>query len=277
MTEQMSRRKFGQFLGLAAGASAFSTTPRIVHAEAVPELSSAQQKFPDGFLWGSATASYQVEGAVHDDGRGLRSGIRFQHMPGKTHDGDTGDVADRLLPPLQGRHRADVDLGLKSYRFSIAWSRIFPKGTGARNPKGFDYYDRMLDVLLEAKIDPFCTLYHWDLPQTLQDKGGWQNRDTAKAFADYAAVCRRASVGPRAALHDDERDTTFVELGYQTGHTCPGPEAGCRAGGAADHYAVLAHGLAVQAIRAHAQSGNAGGHRRQRSGTHAADRDAGAY
>jgi beta-glucosidase len=197
MTGRISRRKFGQMLGAAAGAAALpGGVIEAARGESSSEVQSggavmrsgATRKFPEGFLWGSATASYQVEGAVHADGRGPSIWDTFSHSPGKTHNGDTGDVADDHYH----RYKEDIglmtELGLTTYRFSIAWPRIFPEGTGARNPKGFDFYDRMLDTLLEAKTAPYCTLYHWDLPQALQDKGGWQNRDTAKAFAEYAAV-----------------------------------------------------------------------------------------
>ena len=275
MTEQMSRRKFGQFLGLAAGASAFSTTPRMVHAQVVPELSSAQQKFPDGFLWGSATASYQVEGAVHDDGRGTSIWDRFSHTPGKTHNGDTGDVADDHYH----RYKEDIglmsDLGLRTYRFSIAWPRIFPEGTGVRNPKGFDYYDRMLDVLLEAKIAPYCTLYHWDLPQTLEDKGGWQNRDTAKAFADYAAVVAEHLSDRVKYFMTVNELSTFVNLGYRDGTHAPGLKLGRKELAQVAHYAVLGHGLAVEAIRAHAKPGTKVGFADNPTRDGARDRDDG--
>ena len=169
-------------LGAAAGVAALPGMPKAAIAQAEPDVTNAPRRFPEGFLWGSATASYQVEGAVHEDGRGPSIWDTFSHTPGKTHDGDTGDVADDHYH----RYKEDIglmsDLGLTTYRFSIAWSRIFPQGVGARNPKGFDFYDRMLDTLLEAKITPYCTLYHWDLPQALEDKGGWQSRDIAKAI-----------------------------------------------------------------------------------------------
>jgi beta-glucosidase len=143
--------------------------------------------FPLDFIWGAATASYQIEGAVKEDGRGESIWDRFSHTPGRTHNGETGDIACDHYH----RYREDValmkDLGLKGYRFSIAWPRIFPEGTGKANPKGIDFYRRLLDELLQNGIDPLVTLYHWDLPQTLQDRGGWDNRDTASYFADYAA------------------------------------------------------------------------------------------
>jgi beta-glucosidase len=255
MTKQISRRKFGHFLGLAAGASAFSAAPQMVRAQGESALGNRQQRFPDGFLWGSATASYQVEGAVHQDGRGTSIWDTFSHTPGKTHDGDTGDVADDHYH----RYKEDIglmsDLGLKTYRFSIAWPRIFPDGTGARNPKGFDFYDRMLDALLEAKITPYCTLYHWDLPQTLQDKGGWQNRDTAKAFANYAGIVAEHLCDRVKYFMTVNELSTFVNLGYRDGTHAPGLKLGRKELAQVAHHAVLGHGLAVEAIRAHAKPG----------------------
>ena len=143
--------------------------------------------FPENFVWGAATAAYQVEGAVQEDGRGLSIWDTFSHMPGKTRNGDTGDIA------CDSYHRWAEDIALlkemhlKAYRFSIAWPRIFPEGTGVINPAGLAWYDRLVDALLAAGIEPYVTLYHWDLPQALQDKGGWLNADTSKAFAGYAA------------------------------------------------------------------------------------------
>lgn len=144
--------------------------------------------FPENFVWGAATAAYQVEGAVQEDGRGLSIWDTFSHTPGKTRNGDTGDIA------CDSYHRWAEDIALlkemhlKAYRFSIAWPRIFPQGTGPVNPAGLAWYDRLVDALLAAGIEPYVTLYHWDLPQALQDKGGWLNDDTAKAFAGYAAA-----------------------------------------------------------------------------------------
>lgn len=151
--------------------------------------------FPENFVWGAATAAYQVEGAVQEDGRGLSIWDTFSHTPGKTRNGDTGDIA------CDSYHRWAEDIALlkemhlKAYRFSIAWPRIFPQGTGPVNPAGLAWYDRLVDALLAAGIEPYVTLYHWDLPQALQDKGGWLNDDTAKAFAGYAAAVARTLRG----------------------------------------------------------------------------------
>src|SRR5262245_49387978 len=151
-------------------------------------------QFPQGFYWGTATSAYQVEGAWNEDGKGLSIWDTYAHTPGMIKNNDTGDVANDHYH----RYKQDValmrSLGANAYRFSIAWPRIFPSGSGAPNAKGLDFYDRLVDELIEARIAPFATLYHWDLPQALQDKGGWQNRDTAQAFADYAgAVAEKLS------------------------------------------------------------------------------------
>jgi beta-glucosidase len=261
MTKRLSRRKFGQLLGAAAGAAALPSGAATALAQGVTASSageasgSAPRTFPQGFLWGSATASYQVEGAVHEDGRGPSIWDTFSHTPGKTHNGDTGDVADDHYH----RYKEDIalmsDLGLTTYRFSIAWPRIFPTGTGARNPKGFDFYDRMLDTLLEAKIAPYCTLYHWDLPQALEDKGGWQNRDTAKAFAEYAGVVAEHLSDRVKNFMTVNELSSFVNIGYGEGRHAPGLKLDRKGLAQVAHHAVLGHGLAVEAIRAHAKPG----------------------
>jgi beta-glucosidase len=146
------------------------------------------RKFPDGFHWGVATSAYQIEGAWNEDGKGLSIWDTFAHTPGKIKNDENGDVANDHYR----RYQADIalmsQLGATAYRFSIAWPRIFPEGIGAPNARGLDFYKRLVDELLNAGIEPFATLYHWDLPQALQDKyGGWRSRDTAQAFADYAS------------------------------------------------------------------------------------------
>jgi beta-glucosidase len=205
--------------------------------------------FPSDFVFGVSTASYQIEGAVREDGRGESIWDRFSHTPGKTLDGDTGDVACDHYH----RFREDVaimrDLGVDAYRFSIAWPRIVPGGTGTVNQAGLDFYDRLVDELLEAGITPYPTLYHWDLPQRLEDEGGWPRRTTAYAFADYAEV-----VGER--LGDRVKDWWTInepwcvaEHGYRDGHHAPGrhdPDDAL----AASHHVLLAHGMGMQALRA---------------------------
>src|SRR5690606_25187621 len=144
-------------------------------------ISAIGRKFPEGFFWGTATSSYQIEGAWNEDGKGLSIWDTYAHTPGNMRNNDTGDVANDHYH----RYKEDVQLmksiGQNAYRFSISWPRIFPNGTGQPNAKGLDFYDRLADELVAAGIEPFATLYHWDLPQALQDKGGWQNRDTTKA------------------------------------------------------------------------------------------------
>jgi beta-glucosidase len=214
------------------------------------------RSFPDGFLWGTATASYQVEGAWNEDGKGESIWDRFAHTPGKIKDGDTGDVADDHYH----RYKEDVQLmkamGAKSYRFSISWSRIFPEGTGAPNPMGLDFYSRLVDELSANGIAPYATLYHWDLPQALQDRWrGWESRDTVKAFADYAGyVSEKLSDRIRHFFTINEF-TTFVETGHGTGHLAPGLKLPPGRLNQVRHHAVLAHGLAVQAIRERAAPG----------------------
>ena len=252
MPHRYTRRAIARMIG-AASATLSLPIARAATSQALP--SSADRHFPAGFLWGSATASYQVEGAVHEGGRGTTIWDIFSHTPGKTSHGDTGDVSTDSYH----RFREDIqlmrNLGLKTCRFSVAWSRIFPTGTGAPNPQGIDFYKRFTDALLEAGIQPFCTLYHWDLPQPLQDRGGWQNRDTAKAFADYAGYFA-GKLGDK--IHNFmtmNEMRTFVEAGYGTGKHAPGLHLGAAALAQLTHYVVLGHGLGVQAIRANAPKG----------------------
>jgi len=183
---------------------------------------SHQTTFPKGFFWGTATAAYQIEGAWNEDGKGESIWDRFAHTPGKIKNGDTGDVACDSYH----RWREDIALmramNLNSYRFSIAWPRIQPSGSGPANAKGLDYYSRMVDALLEARIRPLLTLYHWDLPQALEDAGGWPNRDTAARFADYVQLVAQ-TLGDRVRdwMIFNEPDA-FVDLGHLEGTHAPG-------------------------------------------------------
>ncbi len=206
----------------------------------------AARTFPEGFLWGAATAAYQVEGAVREGGRGESIWDRFSHTPGRTFRGETGDVAcDHYR-----RWREDVenmrDLGVGAYRFSVAWPRIFPEGRGRVNRAGMDFYAALVDAALEVGIQPVATLYHWDLPQALQDRGGWTSRDTASRFADYAAACF-ASLGDRVKTWitlNEPWVTAFC--GHSTGEHAPGVRDFTAAVQAA-HVQLLAHALAVEA------------------------------
>ena len=204
--------------------------------------------FPKGFVWGVATAAYQIEGAWDEDGKGESIWDRFSHTPGKIANGDTGDVA------CDHYHRwlEDValmnELGLHAYRFSISWPRLFPEGRGRVNPAGLDFYSRLVDALLEAAIEPFITLYHWDLPQALQDDGGWPARSTAGAFAEYADVISR-HLGDRVK-HWITFNEPYVSamVGYLEGRHAPG-HSDLDEALAAAHHLLLAHGWAVPVIR----------------------------
>jgi beta-glucosidase len=209
------------------------------------------RRFPPGFAWGTSTASYQIEGAVTADGRGESIWDRFAHTPGRVWNGDTGDVACDHYH----RFREDVmlldELGLNAYRFSIAWPRVVPDGSGAVNEAGLDFYDRLVDALLEGGIEPYPTLYHWDLPQALEDAGGWPERATAEAFARYAGIVADR-LGDRVQhIATINEPYVVAELGYGIGTHAPGrtePEAALAAG----HHLLVAHGLAAAAIRASA-------------------------
>ena len=251
----MDRRKFLQVTGLSLGASSLAALlPADAVAQAMPARGGAGN-FPAGFLWGSATASYQVEGAAREGGRGPSVWDTFSHTAGKTSNGDTGDVADDFYHLFPKDIALMKDLGVKTFRFSVAWSRIFPEGTGKPNQEGVDFYKRLTDALLAAGIEPYCTLFHWDLPQALQDRGGWENRDVAKAFADYAGFTAGALSDRVKHFMTMNEMRSFVELGYGNGLHAPGLKVGARRLAQLNHYVALAHGLSVQAIRAHAKAG----------------------
>jgi beta-glucosidase len=205
--------------------------------------------FPPGFVWGAATAAYQVEGAADADGKGRSVWDTFSHTPGAVHGADTGDVACDTYR----RYREDVELmaslGLNAYRFSISWPRVQPAGRGAVNQKGLDYYRALLDQLRERGIAPSVTLYHWDLPQQLQDEGGWAVRETAQRFADYAAIMAEAlgdGVTRWITLNEPQ---VVASHGYLTGEHAPGVRDAAAAA-ATTHHLLLGHGLAAQALRA---------------------------
>jgi beta-glucosidase len=205
--------------------------------------------FPPGFLWGVSTSAYQIEGAVTADGRGRSVWDTFCATPGKVADGATGDVACDHYH----RYPQDIDLmrelGVSAYRFSVAWPRVQPEGSGAVNPAGLGFYDRLVDALLAAGIAPVCTLYHWDTPQPLEDAGGWLNRDTALRFAEYAAVVGEA-LADRVAMWIPLNEPMVETLyGYGIGEYAPGRTLLFDALPAA-HHQNLAHGLAVRALRA---------------------------
>jgi beta-glucosidase len=217
-------------------------------AESVVRSREEGLTFPPGFVWGTATASYQIEGAVREGGRSPSIWDTFSSTPGKVLGGDTGEVADDHYHRYQDDVRLLADLGVTHYRFSLAWPRLQPDGHGSLNRDGLDFYSRLVDALLTHDIQPWVTLYHWDLPQTLEDAGGWPVRDTANRFAEYAAL-----------VHDALRDrirswTTLNEpwcsafLGYAAGHHAPGRTEPAAALAAA-HHLLLGHGLAIEAMR----------------------------
>jgi beta-glucosidase len=213
--------------------------------------------FPTDFAWGVATAAYQVEGAVAEDGRGESIWDRFCATEGKVRNGDSGEVACDFYH----RHRDDValmqELGVNAFRISIAWPRVVPEGRGAVNQAGLDFYDRLVDELLAAGIDPFVTLYHWDLPQTLEDRGGWPNRDTVDAFAAYveAVVARLGDRVEHWITVNEPRVASW--LGYGWGMHAPGRTSE-RDALAAAHHLLLAHGRAVEILRREAPEADVG-------------------
>ncbi len=252
----ISRRTFARLAASTAGLASFPRNAvALPSAEAAPASEAGSRSFPQGFLWGSATASYQVEGAAKEDGRGVSVWDTFSHTAGKTHEGDTGDVADDTYHRFNEDIALMKDLGLKTCRFSVAWPRIFPQGAGVPNSKGVDYYKRFVDALLTAGVEPYCTLYHWDLPQPLEDKGGWQSRETAQAFADYAGYTAGQISDRVKHFMTMNEISTFIDLGYGNGTHAPGLKLSPAKLAQARHYAVLGHGLAVQAIRAKAKPG----------------------
>jgi beta-glucosidase len=227
-------------------------SPRRMQFDAASGIS-----FPKKFFWGTATAAYQIEGAWKEDGKGESIWDRFAHTPGKIKNGDTGDLACDSYH----RWREDIALmramNLNSYRFSISWPRIQPSGAGLANSKGFDYYSRLIDALLEATIRPLVTLYHWDLPQALEDAGGWPNRDTASRFADYVELVSR-TVGDRVGdwmLFNEP--SAFVDLGHLEGMHAPGRKSlvdFLRA----SHTVNLAQGEGFRALKANRPSARVG-------------------
>lgn len=215
------------------------------------------KRFPDDFVWGAATSAFQIEGAADEDGRGESIWDRFAAEPGRIRDGSDARVA------CDHYHRVDEDLdllgwlGVRSYRFSIAWPRVLPAGRGEVNARGLDFYDRLVDGLLARGIEPFVTLDHWDLPQALHDAGGWPARDTVGAFVRYAEVVMRR-LGDRVRRVCTHNEPWCISaLGFGRGEHAPGERSWPRALAAA-HHLLLSHGLAVDAIRAVAPAAEVG-------------------
>jgi beta-glucosidase len=248
---KLSRRRFAR-TAAATAATAFASA-RLPRMALAGIANPTELKFPSDFLWGCATASYQIEGAASEDGRKPSVWDTFSHTPGKTHGGDTGDVADDSYH----RYKEDVQLlkslGVKGYRFSISWSRIFPDGTGQPNDKGLAYYNRVVDELLANGIQPYITLFHWDLPEALPN--GWQSRDTPKAFADYAAYVSKHLSDRVSHFFTTNEFVCFTDLSYKIGQFAPGMKLAPAQVNQVRHHGILAHGLGVQAIRANAKTG----------------------
>ena len=213
--------------------------------------------FPSDFVWGTATASFQVEGAANEDGRGTSIWDTFCRTPGKVAFGHTGDVATDQYHRYEEDVRLMHELGVRSYRFSLAWPRVFPDGYGEQNPRGFDYYNRLVDSLLEQGIAPAVTLYHWDLPQRLQDEGGWPERATALHFEAYARACFDA-LGDRVKSWITINEPLCVTfLGHLSGHHAPGIQDEVAAYRAI-HHVNLAHGIALRVFREGGYDGQIG-------------------
>jgi beta-glucosidase len=205
--------------------------------------------YPDGFLWGAATAAYQIEGAAREDGRGPSVWDDFSHTEGKVAHGHTGDVACDHYHRMEDDVALMAELGLQSYRFSISWSRVMPDGRGRVNPEGLDFYRRLVERLLEHGIAPCPTLFHWDLPSGLEEIGGFRNRDTCSWFADYGALMAQ-ELGDRVTMWSTFNEPwCYAYLGHAAGHHAPGlrdPKAAVTVA----HHELLAHGLALQSMRA---------------------------
>src|SRR4051812_28878414 len=259
MFGKFSRRHFAKLAGFSA--LGMAATPAKTQPARPEEAKQALDRhapasFPEGFVWGTATSSYQIEGAVNEDGRGPSIWDTFSHTPGKIGDGTNADIANDHYH----RYKDDVglikDLGAKAYRFSIAWPRVFPNGDGAPNPKGLDFYNHLIDELLAKGIEPYATLYHWDLPQALQDRvGGWRSQDTSKAFADYAGYVAERLTDRVKNIFTLNEAGRFLNFGYGWGIDAPGLKLPTAELNQARHHVVLGHGLAVQAIRAHGRAG----------------------
>jgi beta-glucosidase len=214
-------------------------------------------RFPDGFLWGTSTSAYQVEGAEEADGRGESIWDRFSRTPGAVERGETGAVACDHYHRMEEDVALMAGLGVNAYRFSIAWPRLLPTGAGRVNRPGLAHYDRLIDLLLERGITPLVTLYHWDLPQALQDRGGWRARETAERFAEYAVLCFEA-YGDRVTGWVTINEPWIAGLlGHQLGLHAPG-ERDVAGSAEAMHHLLLGHGLAVRALRAGGRPGRAG-------------------
>ena len=256
---QLSRRDFASIVGCAALGlpTEFAEAAEVVVSQdSGPGARSQMPGFPSDFLWGTATSAYQVEGAVREDGRGPSIWDRHAHTPGTIADHSNADIANDSYHLYKEDVQLMKALGAKAYRFSIAWPRVFPDGVGAPNPKGLDFYNRLVDELLANGIAPFATLYHWDLPQALQDRlGGWRSADTSKAFASYAAYVVERLSDRVSHIFTINECSRLVDLGHGLGLDAPGLKLSQAEQNQVRHNVALAHGLAVLAIRAHGRAG----------------------
>jgi beta-glucosidase len=270
MSALISRRDFAKaaayasFAVKAAGSSGAQS--KVAQVRDPASLLPSDREFPEAFFWGVATSAYQIEGAWNEDGKGPSIWDTYAHTPGKIKDGSSGDVANDHYH----RYKEDVtlmkEIGAKAYRFSVSWPRIFPAGTGQPNPKGLDFYSRLVDEQSAAGMEPFATLYHWDMPQALQDKGGWRSRDTAQAFADYTGYMAEKLSDRVRYFFTMNEFYSFVDMGYQgiempvggksvSIELAPGLKLTPAEINQVRHNAVLAQGLSVQAIHAKGAKG----------------------
>ena len=254
--KKVSRRQFGK--DVAAGTAAVLGAASLPGAGFGMGMGDAaghpgSLRYPKGFLWGCATAAYQIEGGAAEDGRGPSLWDTFAHTPGKTFEGQTGDVADDSYHLYKEDVQLLKGLGVAMYRMSLSWSRIFPSGSGQPNAKGVDYYNRVIDELLRNNITPYVTLFHWDTPQGLE--GGWQSRETAKAFGEYAAFVGKHFSDRVKHFMTTNEFTCFTDLGYRIGQFAPGLKLANGPANQVRHHAILAHGLGVEALRANTPAG----------------------
>ena len=218
-----------------------------------------ERDFPEDFIWGSATSAYQVEGGAHEDGKGPSIWTEFEKRPGAILDNGTGDVASDQYHHVSEDIALMKQAGMTAYRFSLAWSRIFPEGNGKINEKGLDYYKRLCDELLANGIEPYVTLYHWDLPLALQERyGGWESRETVKLFGEYAFAAASA-LGDRVGHYFTTNEFLGCsDAGYAKGLLAPGLRLSPRRRNQVRHHLLLAHGTALQALRSAAPDAEIG-------------------
>ena len=250
---RVSRRRFVTASAASVAAAATGGSAAAQGARKKGSSPAAGQPFPAGFAWGAATAAYQVEGAWNADGKGPSVWDMFVRKEGAIWRGQTGDVACDHYH----RYRDDValmkEIGLRAYRFSVSWPRVLPEGAGATNPKGLEFYDRLIDELLAAGIEPWVTCFHWDFPLALYRRGGWLNRDSAQWFADYAGLLSTRFSDRVSHWMTQNEPQVFIGMGHLSGQFAPGEKLAFPEYLLAIHNALLAHGRAVQALRANAK------------------------